>query len=116
MPSHSELQTITKALLKVRNWEQTNLPLVQSALAYDLIVWIAHHTVSGSPLSLKHLFILLNYSEAGVRKHLRYLIRDGWISLEGVSNDKRIRVVIAKPKLLLTLKEYVDLLSDVYSN
>ena len=116
MPPYTKLQIITQALLTVRKWEQTNLPLVKSALAYDLIVLIAHHTVLGTPLSLKHLFILLNYSEAGVRKHLRYLIRDGWISLEGISNDKRIRVVIAKPKLLLILKEYADLLSDVYSN
>ena len=116
MPPYTELQIITQAFLTVRKWEQANLPLVQSALAYDLIVLIAHHNVLGTPLSLKHLFILLDYSEAGVRKHLRYLIHDGWISLEGVSNDKRIRVVIAKPKLLLTLKKYADLLSDVYSN
>jgi len=116
MPPHSELQIITQELLTVREWEQANLPLVRNALAYDLIVSIAHHTVAGAPLSLKHLFILLNYSEAGVRKHLRYLIDDEWISLEGVSKDKRIRVVVANPKLLLSLKEYADILSKVYSH
>jgi len=116
MPPHKKLHTITQELLKVREWEQANLPLVRSALAYDLIILIAHHTAAGAPLSLKHLFILLNYSEAGVRKHLRYLISNEWISFEGVSNDKRIRVVIANPKLILSLKEYADMLSNVYSN
>lgn len=87
----------------------------RSALAYDLLALTAHHTVLGTPLSLKHLFALLNYSEAGVRKQMRRCISDGWISLESVSNDKRVRVVVAQPKLLLALKEYADLLGKVYS-
>lgn len=102
-------------MLTVRYWEEENLPMEGSALAYDLLAVTAHHTVIGTPLSLKHLFTLLNYSEAGVRKQLRRCIRDGWIGLDRVSNDKRVRVVVAKPKLLLALLEYADLLRKVYS-
>ena len=115
MPPYTELQQITEAMLTVRDWEEENLPIERSALAYDLLAVTAHHTVVGTPLSLKHLFTLLNYSEAGVRKQMRRCIRDGWIDLESVSNDKRVRVVVAQPKLLLALKEYADLLRNVYS-
>ena len=115
MPPYTELQPITEAMLTVRDWEEVNLPMERSALAYDLLAVTAHHTVVGTPLSLKHLFTLLNYSEAGVRKQLRRCIRDGWIGLESVSNDKRVRVVVAQPKLLLALKDYADLLRNVYS-
>jgi DNA-binding MarR family transcriptional regulator len=115
MPPYTELQPITEAMLTVRGWEEEHLPMERSALAYDLLAVTAHHTVVGTPLSLKHLFTLLNYSEAGVRKQLRRCIRDGWINLESVSNDKRVRVVVAQPKLLLALKEYADLLRNVYS-
>ena len=87
----------------------------RSTLAYDMLAVIAHHTIAGKPLSLKHLFTLLNYSEAGVRKQLRRCIRDGWIALGNVSNDKRVRVVVAQPKLLLTLYDYADLLRNLYS-
>jgi hypothetical protein len=115
MPPYEELQPITEAMLTIRGWEEENLPMERSALAYDLLAVTAHHTVGGTPLSLKHLFTLLNYSEAGVRKQLRRCIRDGWIGLESVSNDKRVRVVVAQPKLLLALKDYADLLRTAYS-
>jgi hypothetical protein len=115
MPPFTELQPITEAILTVRDWEEENLPMERSALTYDLLAVTAHHTVVGTPLSLKHLFTLLNYSESGVRKQLRRCIRDGWINLESVTNDKRVRVVVAQPKLLLALKEYADLLRNMYS-
>jgi hypothetical protein len=115
MPPYTDLQPITEAMLTVRDWEEENLPIERSALAYDLLAVTAHHTVVGMPLSLKHLFTLLNYSEAGVRKQMRRCIRDGWITLESVRNDKRVRVVVAQPKLLMALKEYADLLRNVYS-
>jgi hypothetical protein len=116
MPQYTELQPITEAMLTVRDWEEENLPMERSALAYDLLAVTAHHTVGGKPLSLKHLFTLLNYSEAGVRKQLRRCIRDEWIGLERVGHDKRVRIVVAQPKLLLALKDYADLLRNVYSN
>jgi hypothetical protein len=115
MPPYSELQPITEAMLTVRDWEEGNLPMERSALTYDLLAVTAHHTVVGTPLSLKHLFTLLNYSEAGVRKQLRRCISEGWICLESVSNDKRVRIVVAQPKLLIALQEYADLLRTVYS-
>jgi hypothetical protein len=115
MPPYTELQPITEAMLTVRDWEEENLPMERSALAYDLLAVTAHHTVVGTPLSLKHLFTLLNYSEAGVRKQLRRCINEGWISLQNVSTDKRVRVVVAQPKLLQALQGYADVLRDVYS-
>lgn len=90
------------------------MPLEQSALAYDLLTLASHHTISGTPLSLKQLFLLLEYSEAGVRKQLRRCIKDGWLRLDGSTNDKRVRVVVAEPKLLQTLTDYAELLKNSY--
>jgi hypothetical protein len=114
MPPFSELQPITEAILNVRNWEEDNLPLEQSALAYDLLTLASHHTISGTPLSLKQLFLLLEYSEAGVRKQLRRCIKEGWLKLVGSKKDKRVRVVIAEPKLLQALSDYAELLKHSY--
>ncbi len=115
MTLYLDLLPITEAMLAVRDWEEENLPMEQSALTFDLLTVTAHHTVVGTPLTLKHLFTLLNYSESGIRKQLRRCIREGWITLNSVSNDKRVRVVVAQPKLLMALKEYAALLRKVYS-
>lgn len=115
MPPFSELQPITEAILTVRNWEEDNLPLEQSSLAYDLLTITSHYTVVGTPPSLKQLFLLLDYSEAGVRKQLRRCIKEGWLRLDGSDVDKRVRVVIAEPKLLLAMKDYAELLKTVFT-
>ena len=111
---NTKLALATESALKVRGWEKLNLPIEQSALALDLFLVIAYNTLLGKPLTLKLLFYSLSFSEGGIRKHLRRLLSEGWCSLEGAERDKRLRHVVAQPKMLEALEKYVLVLQDAF--
>lgn len=112
--SIQELLPATEKALHVRHWEKANLPIEQSALALDLFLVIAYNTLREQPLTLKMLFHSINFSEAGIRKHLRRLLNEGWCVLEGNAHDKRLRHVVAQPKMLDALRDYIDVLKDAF--
>lgn len=112
--NNKEVLPITKNAIKVRDWERSNLPIEQSALALDLFLVIAYNTLKGKPLTLKLLFHTIDFSEAGIRKHLKRLLADGWCSLEGSVHDKRLRHVVAQPKMLSALTDYTTVLKDAF--
>ena len=109
-----QLLPATENALKVRFWEKANLPIEQSALALDLFLVIAYNTLRGQPLTLKLLFHSIDFSEAGIRKHLRRMLTEGWCVLEGSERDKRLRHVVAQPKMLDALSDYIDVLKDAF--
>lgn len=109
-----KLIPIAEIALKVRDWEKAHLPIEQSALAMDLFLVIAYNTLRGKPLTLKLLFHSLDFSEAGIRKHLRRMLSEGWCALEGAEHDKRLRHVVAQPKMLNALADYVQVLRNAF--
>ncbi len=111
-----ELLILAENVAKVRNWEKCNLPVEQSALALDLFLVIAYNTLKGKPLTLKLLFHSIDFSEAGIRKHLKRLLADEWCSFEGAEHDKRLRHVVAQPKMLSALAEYTEVLKDAFGS
>ena len=111
-----ELISAAENALKVRVWEKDNLPIEQSALAMDLFLVIAYNTLCGTPLTLKSLFHSIDFSEAGIRKHLRKLLNESWCRLEGVEHDKRLRHVVAQPKMLHALEDYVEVLRGAFEH
>ena len=112
--NNKELISIVEKVLKVRDWENVNLPIEQSALAMDLFLVIAYNSLSGKPLTLKLLFHSIAFSEAGIRKHLRRLLSNNWCALEGTERDKRLRHVVAQPKMLYALEDYIEVLREVF--
>jgi DNA-binding MarR family transcriptional regulator len=98
----------SEKLILLRAWEKSNLPIEQSALALDLFLVIAHNTLRDQPLTLKQLFNSVDFSEAGIRKHLKRLLAEGWCSLEGSAKDKRLRHVVAQAKMLAALDRYTE--------
>jgi len=112
--NNNKLLPIAENALKVRDWEKANLPIEQSALAMDLFLVIAYNTLRGKPLTLKLLFHSIDFSEAGIRKHLRRMLREGWCALEGAEHDKRLRHVVAQPKMLDALADYIQVLQDAF--
>ena len=101
-------------LLAVRQWEEAHLPLDGSLLAFDLLTVTAHHTMLGQALNLKQLNTQMNYSEAGVRKQLKRCLEQGWLELQAGQNDKRVKYVVATPKLLKILSNHAQFLSNIY--
>lgn len=112
--SHKELIPITENVIRVREWEKKHLPIEQSALALDLFLLISYNTLIGRPLTLKTLFHSVDFSEAGVRKHLRRLLSEEWCSLIGNERDRRLRHVVAQPKMLQALNAYSKILKNSY--
>ena len=116
MTFNAHLATTTEAILLVRRWEEENLPLDGSKLAYDLLTLCVHHHASDKPLTIKHLnILLLQYSQAGIRNQLRRCVRDGWLKIIASDTDKRSRLIAAEHKLLSAMEKYVDLLRNTYA-
>lgn len=111
---HRSLLPITRSALRVREWERKNLPIEQSQLALDLFLMISYNTLLEKPLTLKQLFHSIEFSEAGIRKHLTRLLNDDWCVLISDKSDKRIKLVVAQSKMLVALSEYSKLLSTAY--
>ena len=100
----------------VRDWEKQHLPVENSALALDLFLLISYNTLIDKPLTLKLLFHSTAFSEAGIRKHLRRWIDGDWCLLVGDVRDKRLKYVVAQPKMLLALSDYLKVLNSKYKN
>ena len=111
---HRSLLPITRSALRVREWERKNLPIEQRQLALDLFLMISYNTLLEKPLTLKQLFHSIEFSEAGIRKHLTRLLNDDWCVLISDKSDKRIKLVVAQSKMLVALSEYSKLLSTAY--
>jgi hypothetical protein len=114
LSSHRKLIPITENAIRVREWEKQNLPIEQSALALDLFLLISYNTLIGKPLTLKVLFHSIDFSESGVRKHLRKLLTDEWCLITGNELDRRLRHVVAQPKMLQALNAYSKVLTAAY--
>jgi len=107
---------LAKTTLLIRHWEKENLPNAHSSLSLVLFLVISYYTLIGKTLSLKNLFISIQFSEAGIRKQLVKLLADEWISIDGNMKDKRLKQVIAQPKMLLALEDYLHILELSYTN
>lgn len=116
MQQSSQLAAFFSAVLHIRAWEITHLPTSQSALAFDLLALVAHQTTAADPIPLKQLFLSLHpYSEAGVRKQLRRCLVEGWLRLSESDVDKRVRHVLAEPKLLELFERYAEVVNETHA-
>lgn len=100
--------------LRIQVWAKKNLPIENSQLALQLILIISYNTMIKKPLTLKLLFHSVDFSEAGVRKQLRKLLIEDWCCLVEDLKDKRLKLVVAQPKMLYALTEYSELLTSAY--
>jgi len=112
--SSKVLIPFTKNVMLVRDWEKKHLPVENSALALDLFLLISYNTLIDKPLTLKLLFHSTVFSEAGIRKHLRRWVDGDWCLLVGDVRDKRLKYVVAQPKMLLALSDYLKVLNGKY--
>ena len=95
-------------LMQIRAWEEKHLPIDASLLAYDLLICACFHTLSDAPLNYKQLFLTLPYSKNGIRKQLNKFVADGWLEICTDVDDKRVRYVVALPKLLNAVGSYLE--------
>jgi hypothetical protein len=104
-------QTALEMLEKVqavRSWGKENLPFYESAIANDLIIFLAIEFVSVKSLTVKRLFASLPYSYTAVRQHYKKLFKDGWVIHTSDENDKRIKYIKPSEKFITVIDAYVD--------
>jgi hypothetical protein len=99
---------ISKNIKEMRLWEEANLPVTQSRLAFDLLICIAHSHYEQKDLTLKIIFNTLIYSERGIRYVLDYFIECGWCEMIPHENDKRFRCIKATQLLIDKFEEYIS--------
>jgi hypothetical protein len=93
-------------LTEIRRWEDEHLPIYGSLLGRDLILLLARYHLEGRRFTLKEVYLSLPYSENAIRRHLKRLLQEGWISLGPPGPDKRFRFVIASGRLKQALDSY----------
>jgi hypothetical protein len=104
--NNTKLLDFSQSVLNIRFWEEKNLPLSQSRIAFDLLLFIANCHYSETHLTLKYLFNSLNYSERGVRYVLEQFVSNGWCEVVGSNTDKRFRHVVATNKMTSAFEAY----------
>jgi hypothetical protein len=102
--------TFFEKALWTRGWEIENIPYPQSALAKDLMLLCVYTTKSQSPLSFKEVVASLRpFSEAGIRKQLKRCLEEGWVRIVDSPSDKRVRHIVAEPRLLELFERYAEI-------
>jgi len=99
--------------IKSRHWEEANLPLSQSRIAFDLALFIGSCSLSKTDLTHKVLFNTLNYSERGIRNVLENFVVGGWCQIVVSDADKRCHLVVASQKLIDSLFAYQQTFTPV---
>lgn len=106
----------SQCVRQIRNWEDANLPLSQSRIAFDLFMLIGHSSQVSQPMTLKELFNSLKYSERGVRYVLEQFVDSGWCEIVGHEQDKRFRLVVATQLLVDKLAQYEQVVLTKYQS
>lgn len=99
-----------RLLLQTKIWERENLPLNNSLIPLELILFLAICQADGKRLTVKGLTSSSAFSVLGAGIHMRRLQRDGYISLEQDNTDRRVKYILTTPKLDKLLAAYLEVL------
>ena len=113
MPNENALEMLEK-VQAVRSWGKENLPLYESVIANDLIIFLAIEFVRGKPLTVKRLFASLPYSYTAIRQHYKKLFKDGWVIHITDENDKRIKYIKPSEKFIEVIDAYVGIIKNTF--
>lgn len=102
----SKNDTFPEALRSIRAWEDRQLPMSQSRIAFDLFLLLFEAFRRPREMSLKVVVNSLNYSERGIRYVLDQFIDDRWCELKRHQLDGRTRLIVPTEKLVAVAHEY----------
>ncbi len=87
-----DLMALARRSVAMRHWEREHLPIHDSQLGFELFMTLPQLFTAGlrdRTSLLKQLYLMLPYSEKGVRLHLRRLETAGWITVGKTGSDTR---------------------------
>lgn len=103
-----------RLLLRTKIWERENLPLNNSLIPLELLLFLAICQAEGNRLTVKGLTNSSAFSVLGAGLHMRRLEREGYISLEQDNTDRRVKYIGTTPKLDKLLSAYLAMLRDSF--
>lgn len=105
----------TQKLNELSRWGKKLFPIRNSSIVFDLILIVNHYNLINQNLTLKKIFLSLPYSENGIRKQIRHLVKFGWLDIYKSRIDGRIKLVKPSKKLIKSYKKYCDLLDSLFN-
>ena len=115
-PSSDAYLAAADRLLDARQFVWTRFPRPSPVTNLDISLIVYRHWLKGSPLIQKHIHVLLGYSAAGIRSHLRTLVGIGWCQSEESSIDRRCTVVVPKTPMVRAVEEYLQIVTGCGSD
>ena len=95
----SQHYCVVSALVFIRKQSINHLPIGHSFIPYDILITVVESHTNNEELTVKALFASLPYSDMGLRYHFRKLLNDGWIELQPMNRDKRVKQIKPTEKL-----------------
>ena len=99
-------QAFADALLSIRSWERSRIPLHAPQISLDILLHVAASVARRQPARMKDLHHAIGYSQDRIREVVHQLAADDWIELIADARDGRSRFVQPTAKALRLLEEY----------
>jgi len=103
-----------RLLLQTKIWEREHLPLNNSLIPLEMLLFLAICQTEGKRLTVKGLTSSSAFSVLGAGLHMRRLEREGYITLEQDSTDRRVKYILTTPKLDSLLAAYLEVLRSSF--
>lgn len=98
--------SVIRYMVALRNCGKETLPMSDSLIAYDLILFIAITFSEERPLTVKQLFTSLPHSYTALRHHYNRLLEDGYVVHKPDNGDKRIKYIEPTEKFIASVTKY----------
>lgn len=106
---------IFTAWRKVRDFERSRLPFLNSVIDFDIIIEIGYAEEEGKPLTLKQLLLLISTSRTTVRRRLAKLIEQGVVVQRKSSSDQRANLLTISPASLKVFGKYAGTITAAFT-
>jgi len=98
---------VMRRLVALRNCCKQSLPMGDSLIAYDLILYVAI-TYKKQPITPKQLFSSLPHSYSAVRHHYNLLLEGGYLVHKTAESDKRVKYIEPTEKFMSAVASYAN--------
>jgi DNA-binding MarR family transcriptional regulator len=106
---------IFTAWKKIRDFERSKLPFLNSLIDFDIVIDIGFAEEMGHPLTLKQLLLLIPASRTTVRRRLAKLIEQGVVVPRKNANDQRSTLLTISPASLKMFGKYASTITTAFT-
>jgi DNA-binding MarR family transcriptional regulator len=83
------------------------LPIYDSLIGFNIFLVLCQYEALGEAPRLKDIHQEIGRSQGGVRRLIRLLAADGWVTLETSNGDMRSRCVVPTPRLKAVIAKFL---------